>query len=157
MAREYQSSYLDQSLDRYCALDSVEVAAEASALWQALADFENWPSWNPLYVRAAGMLALHQEIQFAVALPGMKAQRGQARVTRVKPAAYIQYEIKSLGGLARAVRFMEIQPLESGRCRFANGEIMTGLPAPLLFRAFGEKVRQGLAAMNEALKQRLEA
>ena len=145
---------LDWENRRYCARHSVEVSADPERVWADLENFAEWQNWNPLYVQSSGTLAEGNRIQFAVSLPGMKPQAGEASVIKVIPREFLQYEIKSLGGLVTAIRFVEIRQSGANCTTLTNGEIMTGVLAPLFFKCFGDRVRQGLENMNLALAAR---
>ena len=151
-----ESGHLEGTPGPCCAWHSTEISADTDEIWATLENFEDWENWNPLYVESNGVLSEGQYIEFAVALPGMKPQRGKAQVVKVRPPEFIQYEIKSLGGLVRGTRFIEIKQLAPARCLVVNGEIMSGLLGAVLYRFMGERVAQGLEAMNTALKARLE-
>jgi hypothetical protein len=142
---------------RNCAEDTIEIAACDAAVWDLLADFDGWESWNPLYVETSGSLRVGETITFAVALEGMKPRQGSATVLTVEPNTHIRYVTVAFAGLVRATRYIEIRPSGPQRCTVVNGEHMGGLLGPLLYRAVGEKVRIGLKGMNEALRTLAES
>ena len=135
----------------------IEIAAPAAKVWHDVIDLDGWGAWNPLYTQASGKAELGETIAFTVVVPGMKPQKGKARIVAVRPNAWLHYEIVSLGGLIRAYRHIDLIELGPDRCAVTNGEIMSGLIGRLLGRLIGGKVAQGLQAMNEALKRRAEA
>ena len=153
----FNSRHLGRDAGPRCPLSTVEIHAGAGSIWEEINKFEAWETWNPLYVESKGSLVEGNTLQFAVQLPGMSPQGGKALVTTVLPEEFVRYEIKGLGGLIHGTRFIEIQPLAANHCLVANGEIMGGALGPVLFRFLGERVRQGLEAMNLALKSRLES
>lgn len=127
------------------------------AVWEIIGDFDGWSSWNPLYVETSGTLRVGEMIRFAVALDGMKPQKGSATVTAVEPAKLLEYQTRAFGGLVRATRYVEVRQLGPGQCTVANGEHMGGPIGPLVYWMLGEKVRKGLQDMNHALKQLAES
>jgi hypothetical protein len=135
----------------------IEIAAPAATVWGVLADLDHWGSWNPLYVAASGTPVVGTPFAMTIVLEGLKPQKARATIVSVEPEALLEYAISNLGGLVKAFRYVEIEPLEPGSCAVCNGEIMTGLLGRLLARAVGEKVRAGLRGMNEALKAKIEA
>lgn len=140
------------------AVDVVEIAAPRESVLATLFDFAGWGAWNPLYPEARGTMTAGETVEFAVKLEGLKPNRGTARVLEAdREAGVIRYEIVAMGGLTRATRIIAVETPAPGTTRVTNGEVMGGLIGRLLFRAMGEKVRRGLAAMNGALKQKLEA
>lgn len=141
---------------RCCPEDKIEISAPVEKVWSVLSDFNRWQEWNPLYVESKGNLAVGEILHFSVALPGMKPHRGNATVVALEPNKSIQYQIVSGGGLIKGTRYIEIVEVEPGLCTVANGEVMGGLLAPVLFKFLGERIRQGLEGMNVALKSIVE-
>ena len=135
----------------------IEIAAPAAAVWAVIADLDRWGTWNPLYVAASGAAKVGAALAMTIALEGMKPQKARARVVTAEPGRLLEYEIVNLGGLVRAFRYVEIEPVGPDRCAVSNGEIMSGPIGNLLARVVGEKVRKGLQAMNEGLKAKVEA
>ncbi|MEO6093475.1 MAG: SRPBCC domain-containing protein [Novosphingobium sp.] len=139
-----------------CCEQRVAIQAPAEAVWAVLADFAGWPAWNPVYVETGGTLAAGEAITVAVALPGMKRQRARATVTAVEPPRLIEFSLRGFGGLLRICRYIDITSTGPASCRVGNGEIMGGPLGRMLARTVGGKVRDGLKAMNEALRARVE-
>ncbi|WP_156842922.1 SRPBCC domain-containing protein [Novosphingobium aquimarinum] len=136
-----------------CLVHEIEIAAPPELVWDFIADFEGWDAWNPLYVRTAGKAEIGQTLRFTAAVPGLKPRKAQAQVYAVIQDRLLEYGLSNLVGLLKAFRFVEIDEITPTRCRVSNGEIMAGPVGRLLARGVGEKVRQGLEAMNLALKQ----
>lgn len=136
--------------------DRIAIAAPLAEIWRILEAVDQWGGWNPLYVEAAGSLRVGERIDFAVVLEGMKPQQASAVVQRIEPERFIQYQTSNLRGLIRATRYIALQPAGDRGTEVVNGEIMSGPLGRLLGLAMGGKVRNGLAAMNQALKAQLE-
>lgn len=134
----------------------MDICAPIETIWALIEDFDAWESWNPLYVESDGSFVVGGMLDFAVALPGMKPQKGRATVITVQSRELLEYRMTSLGGLARATRFIEIRQSGPGLYSVTNGEIMGGLLGPVFFALFGKRVRQGLQGMNEVLRQLAE-
>jgi len=135
---------------------SIEIAAPAAAVWAVIADLDRWGEWNPLYVQASGRPVVGTPLDMTIQLEGMKPQKARATVVTVQPGTCLEYAISNLGGLVKAFRYIDVTPLDDGRCQVSNGEIMSGILGNLLAGVVGEKVRKGLQAMNEALKAKVE-
>ncbi len=134
----------------------IEIAAPPDRIWALLSDIDGWHSWNPLYIEAKGALSVGETIALTVDLPGMKPQHANAAVIAVEPSSLLQFRGIMMGGLLRGTRYIEIVETAPGRCTVYNGEAMAGLIGPVMARAFGKAVQQGLARMGEALKQAAE-
>lgn len=133
----------------------INIAASAEQVWRVLEAVNEWGRWNPLYIEADGELRVGERIDFAVVLPGMKAQRASAVVEAVEPFRFVRYRTSSLRGLIVATRYIEMRP-QGAAVEIANGEVMSGLIGRRLGPIIGEKVRAGLAGMNVALRAEVE-
>ena len=147
---------MSQQPGRFCPEHTIEIRASIDKVWGIIANFNAWQGWNPLYVKSEGNLALGESIHFAVALPGLKPHEGSASVISLQVNKQVRYQMLSGGGLVKATRYIELTETEPGFCRVTNGEIMGGLLGPVLYLLVGKRVRQGLAGMNEALKDLAE-
>lgn len=135
-----------------CVGHRIVINAPRAVVWDFIGDFEGWAAWNPLYIQTRGRAEAGKVVQFTVAVPGLRLQKGKAQVYTVQPAALLEYGLSNLGGMIKAFRFIEIEELSPTSCSVANGEIMGGPLGLLIVRSVGPKVAQGLEAMNEALK-----
>lgn len=136
-----------------CVGHRVEIDAPPELVWDFIADFDGWASWNPLYVATHGKAELGQKLRFTVRLEGLKPQKGAAKVTALHPNELLEYAMTSFGGLLKTQRFIEVEELSPTRCAVTNGEIMGGPLGALVSRAIGGKVGKGLQGMNEAMKR----
>ncbi|MBB4857505.1 hypothetical protein HNO88_000812 [Novosphingobium chloroacetimidivorans] len=135
-----------------CIGHRVTIEAPPELVWDFVADFQGWSSWNPLYGDTIGLAEEGQPLRFTARLAGMKPRKGRAVVRKVETDTTLEYAISGLGGLAKVYRYVEIEELSPIRCRVVNGEIMGGPLGGALYRAFAAKAGEGLEAMNEALK-----
>lgn len=135
-----------------CVGHGITIEAPPELVWDFVADFAGWSSWNPLYRDTEGRAEEGETVRFAVQLAGMKPQKAKAQVTAVRQHELLEYGMSNLGGLIKAFRYVEIEELSPTRCRVVNGEIMGGPLGLLVARAVGAKVAAGLKDMNEALK-----
>jgi hypothetical protein len=140
----------------YRAEHRIDIDAPVDAVWEILEDFGDWGLWNPLYVETNGALRIGETINMSIVLPGLKPQKASATVTANIPKSLIEYHTRAMGGLTLAYRYIELHQTGPAACTVVNGEVMGGLVGPLLGRAVGAKVLQGMQAMNEALKKLTE-
>lgn len=139
-----------------CVGGYLEIDAPIETVWEIVGDWQGWGAWNPLYIRTAGEPREGGQIDMAVAVPGMKPMGVTATVYTYRAPTDFEYGISRLGGLLRGFRFVELEELAPGRCGLANGEIMSGPVGRLVARAAGDRVAQGLRAMNATLKTMAE-
>jgi hypothetical protein len=139
-----------------CIGHRVTVEAPPELVWDFVADFAGWSSWNPLYTSTTGSAEEGETVRFAVQLEGMKPQKAKAQVIRVVPNELLEYGGSGLGGLLKTYRYVEIEELSPTRCRVVNGGIMGGPLGRLMARMIGAKVATGLKDMNAALKTMAE-
>lgn len=135
-----------------CVGHRITIEAPPELVWDFVADFQGWSSWNPFYSDTLGSADEGGTVHFAVHLEGLKPQKNKAQVSKVRPNELLEYRLSSFGGLVKAFRFIEIEELSPIRCRVGNGEILGGPLGPVIARAVGPKVAAGLRDMNEALK-----
>lgn len=132
------------------------IAAPDHVIWEAIADLSQWGSWNPTYPRAEGRLSIGGAIAMDERLPGSKQVKHiEATLVDWVPDAQLVWKLKPAGGV-RTLRFIEIEKLSDVGCIFANGAIMDGWGARFISRHSRFQLRDGLEAMNEAVKLRAE-
>ncbi len=134
----------------------VDIQASSEAVWSIIAAIDSWGGWNPLYVEANGTARPGEEMRLTVVLPGMKPQQVSATVLAVTPNVQLRYGTRTLSGLLRGTRYIEIEPTAPGRCSVCNGEVMGGVLGRAIAASLGSRIQTGLQLMNEALKARAE-
>jgi hypothetical protein len=135
----------------------IGVRASASEIWQVLADLDGWSAWNPMYPKAAGVLRIGATLNLIEAVPGQTREEIAPEVVDWVPDSQILWRGKTLGGLVRRLRYLEIEKLTEEGCIFANGEVYEGLGVGLMSKSLQRALRQGFVAFGEALKATVEA
>ena len=120
-------------------------------------DLADWGAWNPLYTRAEGVIRIGETLRVTMALPGEQPREIRPVVLEWVPNDQLHFQVKALGGLVRATRYVEIEELAPGSCIVTTGEILGGLLAPYVAGGLQARLYRGFKAMNEALKARAEA
>jgi hypothetical protein len=135
----------------------IGVRAPAEAIWSLVAEIDAWPAWNPLYPRAQGRLRIGERLDLDVALPGRPLQTIRPVIVDWVPNEQVIWRLSMLGGLAKSIRYIEIDQLTETGAILSNGEIFDGLLGPWLARRMRGPLKAGFAAMGEAIKARAEA
>ena len=135
----------------------IGIPATAPRIWEALSDISAWSQWNPLYTRANGTLRIGAQLDLDVALPGQAKRTIRPVIADWVPNDQIHWNLRLLGGLVKSTRYLEIEQLTDTGCIFTNGELFDGLLGPSIAKRMRRELREGFAAMGEALKARVEA
>ena len=136
---------------------SIEIDAPPEQVWAVLADIDSWPNWNPIYPEVSGMPVQGSELALTVALPGAKPQKTRAKVSCVVDGCAIHFGAVVMLGMLKAVRFVEVHPIDNGRTLVINGEVFSRLFGPLLAKFAGQAIEHSMNKQNAGLKQAVEA
>jgi hypothetical protein len=126
-------------------------------IWESLFDVNSWESWNPLYPRAEGTIRIGNVLNLTLDLPGRAPQEIHPVILDWAPFDHIHWRLKVLGGWVRTIRYLEIEALSETGCIFSNGEIFEGPLGGYVAKRYRRPIREGMAAMGEALQARAEA
>ena len=135
----------------------IEIAAPARRVWEILTDFADFPQWNPFIRRAQGTLVKGERLEVVMQPSGARGMTFSPTVLNVEA----DREIRWIGhlfvpGLFDGEHIFTIEPLGTGRVRFTQRELFTGLLVPLLARMLDTGTQRGFEEMNKALKARAE-
>ena len=135
----------------------IEIAAPAGQVWTILTDFAGYPQWNPFMRRARGNLRAGERLEVMMQPSGARGMTFSPTVLTVEA----DRELRWIGhlfvpGLFDGEHIFTIEPLGTGRVRFTQREIFTGLLVPLFARMLDTDTRRGFDEMNKALKSRAE-
>jgi hypothetical protein len=135
----------------------VGVKAPASVVWEIVHDLERWADWNPLYIEVSGAIRIGEKLKLKLVLPDQDPRDLEAIVIDWTPDEAIHWKTTHLRGLVRTVRYLEIEAKSETGCIFSNGEIFSGLLGPRVAKQLRPSLRQGFAALGEAVRDRAEA
>lgn len=136
----------------------ITIAADATAVWNLLADLPGYGSWNPFVRSASGVLSPGQRLDLKLYIPdGMKMRIRPRLITVIE-----EREIRWIGHLGISGLFdgdhrFLVSPLDAERTLLRQEEIFSGLLVPVFGSWIGGGALRGFAAMNEAARQHLEA
>ncbi len=133
------------------------VATPPYIIWEVLFDLAAWPQWTTIYPKAEGTIRFGGQLNLTLALPGQAERAITPTVFDWTPDELIHWRESEVFGLSHSVRYLEIEKLSDTGCIFSNGEIFKGPLGLRLNRHRARGLRQGYAALGEAMKLRAEA
>ena len=138
---------------------SIDIDAPPAQVWQVLTDPQSMPAWNPFIVSMNGELKPGARITIRLAPPGRPAMRFRPTVLTVKPERELRWFGRLLiPRLFDGEHYFRLHKTRDGGTHLVHGEEFSGLLISLARRrGMFEATRAGFEAMNDALKQRVEA
>ena len=133
------------------------VQAPAEIIWEVIADLSGWAEWNPLYPHAAGTIGYGQKLKLSRVLPGHALEVIEPVVLDWAPSEALHWRLSSLGGLIKSTHYLEIEIMSETGCVFSAGEIFYGFLGVRRAKQRRTSIRQGFAALCEAMRDRAEA
>ncbi|MGB7860061.1 MAG: SRPBCC domain-containing protein [Acidimicrobiia bacterium] len=135
----------------------VEIDAEPSRIWDHLTDLESFSEWNPFVTRAAGKVAVDERLELLMGQNGSRQITIRPTVTEVVPNAVLEW-IGHLGfrGIFDGRHRFELAATQEGTTMI-HSEEFTGVLVPVLERMLDGQTKSGFLAMNDAIKERVEA
>lgn len=138
-------------------ITEVVIDAPPEAVWAVMVDFDHVADWNPLIRSLEGKPEPGQTITVAIALPGEKPVTIRPVVVEFEPGRILSWRGVLLSPfLFAGEHAFRLQAEGEGRTRFSHSERFTGLLVGPLVGNILNKAAEGYAAMNRALKARVE-
>ena len=135
---------------------SLDIAAPPEAVWRVLIDWASYPDWNPTLRAIAGQPRKGAKITVSVASP-VGTLPIAATVTRFVANTGLTWHSKlPVSGLFDRDHIIDVEPAPGGT-RITQTQTFAGVLAPGASVVANRTVRDGLARMNAALKERVEA
>ena len=133
---------------------SIDIEAEADAIWQVLTEFSAYEDWNPMLRNVRNELPTGAPVLIEVLREDARSLTLSARITTLSEASELVWRGGS-AGVVSGEHFFRLEPLAEGRCRLHHGERFAGVILPLL-KGTLKNAAELYRAMNEALKRRVE-
>jgi hypothetical protein len=133
---------------------SIDINADADAVWRVLSDFSRFEEWNPMLRNLQTELAPGAMVRFEVLREGASSLKLKAKIVELIEARALAWR-GGPPGILTGEHYFNLEPLEDGRCRFSHGERFGGLLLPLVKGALKDAPSL-YRAMNESLKKRVE-
>lgn len=132
------------------------VQATTAEVWAVLADLPGWAAWNPTYPEAQGALRIGEMLTLKLHLPGQKEETIRPTVVDWIPEEQIVWRLSLARGLVKTVRYIELEELGPNNTVISNGEMFGGLLGGFVAKRLRGSLKEGFAAMNEALVRHVE-
>lgn len=137
-------------------LHSIEIEATPAAVWDVLTDQQRLSEWNPFLRSRTGELAVGRRIDVRIQPPAAKAMSFRPVVLEVTPGRRLRWLGRlGLPGIFDGEHDFQLEELPDGRTRFVQTERFSGVLVPFV-RKMLRRTEEGFAAMNLALKERVE-
>ena len=136
----------------------IEIEAPVSVIWDVLSDLDSYVDWNPFLPLASGSIVEGERIEVFIKPPRAKGTTITPRVVLVEEGRGFSWRSNILfPGLFDVEHYFIIDPIDDTRCRFVQGEEVSGFFVIPIIWLIGGATRRGFERMNEALKARCEA
>lgn len=130
----------------------IEIQADSATVWNILADFSNYPNWNPFITTIQGKLKMGGRLRIAIG------------TFKFKPTIKELEEGRKLSWLGRLLfpglfdgrHTFECLPQSDGTTLFIHQERFSGLLVPFMKKKLDTETKLGFESMNTALKELAE-
>lgn len=136
----------------------VEIEAPETLIWEVLSNLESYGEWNPFLTSASGSIEEGARVELFIKPPRARGTYINPRIVLVEEGRGFSWRNNMLvPGLFDTEHYFIIDPLDDGRCRFVQGEEVSGIFSIPILWLIGGATRRGMERMNEALKALCEA
>ena len=137
----------------------IEIAATPDRVWDVLTDFPAYASWNPFVRRISGEQTPGAQLSVTIQPDGGTAMSFKPKLLVFAPRKELRWKGQLLlPGVFDGEHYFQLLETSAGRVSLAQGEIFSGLLVPLLSHgSMLAGTERGFAAMNQALRARVEA
>ncbi len=133
------------------------INAPLADVWRVLIAGEQYAAWNPFIRVVSGDLAPGSRPTLRITPPGKRGSTFRPRVIHASPEAGLRWLGRLiLPRLCDADHEFRLTPATGDRTHLVQRETFRGVLVPFLAGML-DPTRQGFEAMNEALRQRVEA
>lgn len=132
---------------------TINIEAPVKTVWQVLTDWNDYPNWNPFIKKIEGILELGSSLTAQI-----DTMTFRPTVTQLEAP----YQLNWLGhlffkGLFDGEHQFRLEALPNGHTQLHHSEYFSGLLIPLFKKQLLGNTKSGFEAMNQALKQHVEA
>jgi hypothetical protein len=136
----------------------IQIDASAERVWAALTDFHAYPEWNPFLRSIEGRAVPGQRIVLVMQQSPTRVWTLHPRILRADAPRELRWLAEFwVPGLLDMEHVFEIESLGETSVRFVQRARFVGVGVPFFRWTTGPRTLDGFEAMNEALKERVEA
>ncbi len=136
--------------------DEIIIQATPEEVWEVLTNLNKHAEWNPLIYSAEGKIELGGKVRLS-AKSGSIDLNYKCLVVKLKSNREFQWKWHIVFPfLFRGEHAFTIEPINDKSVRFINIEIFKGILVPLFTKVIATDGKDGMVAMDKALKDRLE-
>jgi hypothetical protein len=136
----------------------IGIDAPPARVWEVLADFPDYPDWNPFILEVQGEVRQDSMIKYRFEFPRGIRIWAAANILRFEPDKELRWAAHFLTpGTFNGEHYFLIEPVSAASVVFHHGEIFSGVTLSVirpLLSIYGMPIYQRL---NRALKQRVES
>jgi hypothetical protein len=141
----------------YTLSTSIEIAADAPAVWNILKDFEKYGEWNPFIRSIDGGKTIGSRLNVFLQPSGTKGMRFRPKLLEFSKEKGIRWIGRLwIPGLFDGEHSFSITKNPDGTVKFTQEETFRGVLVPLLRKGLEKDTKRGFEEMNRALKARSE-
>ena len=137
---------------------AIEIRAPQDAVWKVLTDFASYPEWNPHIRQVRGEPRVGGRLTIRSQPPNGRPIVFRPMVEVYDPPAELRWRSTFMARrLFSGEHGFKLERLDVDRTRFMQDETVSGLLVPLYARLRLPRTREGLAQVNDALRERAES
>ena len=135
----------------------IQINASPENVWSVLADFKNYPIWNPFITSIKGEVTMGNTITVRIVPPGNKGMTIKPEVKAMVPNKRLSWQGHLLvTGIFDGEHSFELVENLNGTTTFIHSEQFNGLLVPFMKKFLDQQVKMGFELMNQKLKEAVE-
>ena len=133
----------------------IGIGAPADVVWEVISDLDGWAVWNPV-MKASGKIAHGAQLDVTISAPGGQGMSFRPEVVMLEDGREFRWRVRKMLGLFDAEHGFRVVPEDTGRCRFEQFEVFSGLLGNAMHARQSKALNTGFQAMNRMLKREAE-
>ncbi|MEM8888815.1 MAG: SRPBCC domain-containing protein [Bacteroidota bacterium] len=132
---------------------SIRIEASPEAVWNILTDFDAYPEWNPFIKKIEGEVAVGNKIKAEITDMTFKP-----RILAFDHKQKLEWMGRlGMPGIFDGRHYFILKDNGDGSTTLIHGEHFKGILVPFFKKKLMHDTKAGFEAMNQALKERVEA